>query len=83
MPDCWACSQSGNRMKINANTKTIPVLEYGDPVRYRNAQVSDLGMTEIDAEVLDSMHNNAVYFLTAWDFGARLNMQFCVKGSTI
>ncbi len=36
-----ACSESGTRMKINANTRTIPVLEYGDTVRYRNAQLPD------------------------------------------
>jgi hypothetical protein len=41
MPDCPASGQSVTRMSKNADAKTSPVPEKGDPVRYRNAPVPD------------------------------------------
>ncbi len=41
MPDCQASDQSDTWMKKNTDAGTSPVPEYGDPLRYRNAPVSE------------------------------------------
>ncbi len=74
MPDCWATSQSGTRMKINVNTKTnqVPDWDEDDGIWFRRYR------PRCPAMITSIIH----VFFNDLGFKTRLNMQFCAKGST-